>query len=74
MSYYWTLVMFNSVSDTLSSNWNEPGFDEMTRECGALTDSEIDVAKTDLHEAVLNRIKVRLFMEGEKAFMPDDQD
>jgi tetratricopeptide (TPR) repeat protein len=57
-----------------NSNWNEGYYDGLAREVGALTETEIEDAKTDLNQAVLSRVKIRLFMEGEKAFDPQESE
>jgi tetratricopeptide (TPR) repeat protein len=59
--YYASLSIFGK-----NSNWNEP-IDDLVREVGALTEQEIEAARTDFHQAILNRIKVRVVMEKLKA-------
>ena len=58
MSYFMSLRMTGQ-----SSNWNDE-IDEHGRSIGALTEQEIEAAKNDMHQAILNRIKVALVSEG----------
>ena len=44
-----------------SSNWNDE-IDALASSRGALTQREIEVAKTDFHRAVVNRVKLALAM------------
>lgn len=53
------------------SNWNAD-IDDHARNIGALTESEIEDAKTDLHKAILNRIKVAFVSEGWIRFFDED--
>jgi hypothetical protein len=46
-----------------SCNWNDE-VDDHARRVGALTESEIETARTDLHQAILNRVKIALVTEG----------
>ena len=45
------------------SHWNAD-IDQIARGTGALTEKEIEAAQTDMHQAILNRIKLRLVMEA----------
>lgn len=56
------------VSDQ-SSDWNAD-IDDVAREVGALTEEQIEAARTDRLTAVVNRVKVALVMEG---WIPEDQ-
>jgi tetratricopeptide (TPR) repeat protein len=58
MSYY---MVLNGMHK--QSRWNDD-IDQIAREVGALTEKEIEAAHTDLHQAILNRIKLRLVMDG----------
>jgi tetratricopeptide (TPR) repeat protein len=62
LSYYigYYMVLSNNHKQ---SNWNNE-IDQIAREVGALTEEEIEAAKKDLHQAILNRIKLRLVMEA----------
>jgi tetratricopeptide (TPR) repeat protein len=44
-----------------SSDWNTD-IDDLARQVGALTEQEISRGRTDLHQAVLNRVKLRIAM------------
>jgi tetratricopeptide (TPR) repeat protein len=48
--------------DGKQSNWNDD-IDDLARSIGALTEAEIAKARTDFHQAILNRIKMRIAME-----------
>jgi hypothetical protein len=43
------------------SGWNDD-IDGLARQVGALTDEEIEAARTDFNQAVVNRIKMRVAM------------
>lgn len=64
-SYYATLKAMDR-----SSNWNAD-IDRDAQRCGALSHKEVQAARTDLHKAVLNRVKLALHMEG--FLSPTDQ-
>lgn len=49
-----------------SSNWNAD-IDQMAKQRGFLNNKEIQRAHSDLHRAVLNRVKVAFYMDG---FLP----
>ena len=46
-----------------TSHWNDD-VDELALETGALTEDEIRLAETDLHQAIMNRVKLALVMGG----------
>lgn len=58
-----------------SSNWNAD-IDQMARRKGVFNNKEIQRAHSDLHQAILNRVKLALHMEGcfhsENPDEPDD--
>jgi hypothetical protein len=56
---YWLAL---SASEE-TRNWNDD-IDDFARELGAVSEQEIKVAQKDMHQAVLNRIKVRLVADG----------
>jgi hypothetical protein len=49
-------------SSVRTSHWNEE-IDELAREANALTEWEIELARSDFSQAVLNRVKLALSME-----------
>ena len=59
--YYASLRIFGK-----NSNWND-NIDDIARLQGALTEQEIEAARTDFHQAILNRIKLRIVMEKLKS-------
>jgi tetratricopeptide (TPR) repeat protein len=60
-SYQFALQMSGKAS-----HWNED-IDDLAREVGALTEAQIAAGRTDFHQAVLNRIRMRATMERRKA-------
>ena len=56
-----------------SSNWNAD-IDDDARKRGALTHKEIQAARTDLHKAILNRVKLALHSEGFFLLPTEDED
>lgn len=56
-SYSWVLSSSGQESD-----WNKD-IDNLGREIGALTDKDIEKARTDFHQAVLNRVRVKVVMK-----------
>jgi hypothetical protein len=58
MSYAMALRMSGQ-----DANWNDD-IDDHGRSIGALSQAEIEAARRDIHQAILNRIKVALVTEG----------
>jgi len=59
---YSSYLLVLSMHDA-EGNWNDE-IDDYASDIGALTEDEIVRARTDLHRAVLNRVKVALVSEG----------
>lgn len=59
---YISYMLALSATET-ENNWNAE-IDDFARSIDALTESEIKAARTDFHQAILNRIKVALVAEG----------
>lgn len=57
-SYYASLSIFGR-----ESNWNDD-IDDLARAVGALTEKEIEAARTNFHQAILNRIKLSVVMDN----------
>lgn len=71
MSFDVFLTLYNNYMCALTeyyknSHWNDE-IDELALQVGVLTQDEINIGKTELHQAVLNRVKMNVTIRAERA-------